>query len=247
MKMTVLEIVQNILSALDGDEVNSIGDTIESEQIAHEVRNTYYEHLNNFGIAGRNQLVQFDALNSYDDYPNVLKVVDTVDHFDWIKYNTNTVDDPEYKDVDYLEPKEFMDRVLMGASGTSITVKDIITQLPYKIVSDKAPEFWTTFDNEHIVFNSINRELDDTLQQSKLMAYGEVLPSFSLVDDFVPDMEAKMFSGFISEAKAACFVNYKGVSNAKEEQRARRQKVRYQANNSKRHNGSNYKINFGRS
>jgi len=40
-KMTVLEIVQDILNDIDGDEVNSIDDTLESEQVAQIVKSTY--------------------------------------------------------------------------------------------------------------------------------------------------------------------------------------------------------------
>jgi len=40
-KMTVLEIVQDILNDLDGDAVNSINDTVEALQIAQIVKTTF--------------------------------------------------------------------------------------------------------------------------------------------------------------------------------------------------------------
>jgi hypothetical protein len=40
-KKTLLELVQDILSDMDGDEVNSIDDTIESAQVAQIIRATY--------------------------------------------------------------------------------------------------------------------------------------------------------------------------------------------------------------
>ncbi len=48
MQMTLLELVQSIPSDLDSEDVNSISDTIEAEQIASVVRDTYYNI-----IAGR--------------------------------------------------------------------------------------------------------------------------------------------------------------------------------------------------
>lgn len=249
MKMTLLEMTQNILSAMDGDEVNSIGDTVESEQVALEIKNAYYANFTNFGIAPQYQIVQFDALQSPDDYPNVLKVKENTDHFEWIKYNTNTTADPEYVDMCYLEPKEFLDHVLTSSTdGTRITVKDKNTDLPYTIRSDQDPKYWTTFDNEHIVFDSINKTLDDTIQESKVMAYAEVIPVWTHSDTFVPDLEAKHFPLLLSSAKTAAFVNYKGVSNAKEETRERRQRVWLNANKPKRYNEhKKSKYNFGRS
>jgi len=246
MKMTLLEIVQNILSAMDAEEVNSIGDTIESQQVAEEVKTTYYANLSNFEVASRFQLVSLLASGDSTDHPNVLVCSDAIDHFEWIKYNTNTVADPSYTDVIYLEPKNFLDRIMMDGSGTRVTVKDISTDAPYTIRSDKAPDYWTTFDDENIVFDSYNSTLDTGLQESKVMAYAEVLPAWSATDAFIPDLLAKYFPLLLSEAKSSCFVNYKGVSNAKEEMRARQQRSRLQ-NNRRRYNGERINTNFGRS
>lgn len=41
MKRTLLQIVQNILSDMDSEDVNSISDSIEAEQIASVVRDVY--------------------------------------------------------------------------------------------------------------------------------------------------------------------------------------------------------------
>jgi hypothetical protein len=41
MKMTLLEMVQNILSDMDSEEINSLSDSNEAEQIAKVVENTY--------------------------------------------------------------------------------------------------------------------------------------------------------------------------------------------------------------
>jgi uncharacterized membrane protein len=42
MKMTLLEMVQNILSDMDSEEINSISDSNEAEQIAKVIENTYF-------------------------------------------------------------------------------------------------------------------------------------------------------------------------------------------------------------
>jgi hypothetical protein len=41
-KMTLLEIVQDVLNDMDSDEVNSISDTVEATQIANICRSVYY-------------------------------------------------------------------------------------------------------------------------------------------------------------------------------------------------------------
>ena len=50
-KLTVLEIVQNILSDLNSEEVNSISDTIEADQVAEIVKTTYLDLVpRDFGL-----------------------------------------------------------------------------------------------------------------------------------------------------------------------------------------------------
>lgn len=41
MRKTLLEMVQDILSEMDSDEVNSINDTVEAEQVATIIKNCY--------------------------------------------------------------------------------------------------------------------------------------------------------------------------------------------------------------
>lgn len=231
MKMTLLQMVQNILSAMDAEEVSSIGDTIESQQVAEEIKTTYYENFGNLEVANRFDIIQLEALADSTDRPNVLKIPEEVDHFEWIKYNKGTTGTPDYYDVCYLTQKEFLDYVFKNSAGSLDSVKlpgdDAV---PYQVRDDKHPDYYTIFDDVYVVFDSYNSSVDSTVQNSKSVAYAEVIPSWSATDTFIPDLEAKLFPWLLSEAKSMCFINYKGVSNAKEEQRSRRQRVQHQNN-----------------
>ena len=57
MKYTLLEIVQEILSDMDSDEVNSIDDTVESQQVASIVRSAYMALMSNRNWAHLRKLV----------------------------------------------------------------------------------------------------------------------------------------------------------------------------------------------
>lgn len=248
MKMTLLEMTQNILSAMDAEEVASISDTVESQQVAEEIKTTYYENLGSWEMGSRMEIVKLNASGDSTNHPNVLVVPDAIDHFKWIKYNNGTVAAPDYREVEYLPPEKFLEMVLQNTTQGNLTlVKDISTDLPYKILNDRHPVYWTTFDDENIVFDSFNSAVDSNLQEAKSMAYAEVWPTWTPTDAFTPDLPDRYFPMFLAEAKSACFINYKGVANSKEEQRSRRQKVTLQ-NNSHRYN--EYKAskrNFGRS
>lgn len=89
MKLTLLQLTQNILSAMDSDEVNSIGDSPEALQVANVIQTVYFNLVSRAGLPDQFQLFQLDS--SVDATKPVLMTKPAnVDKVDWIKYlNTN--------------------------------------------------------------------------------------------------------------------------------------------------------------
>jgi hypothetical protein len=90
---TLLDLVQIVLSSLNSDEVNSIGDTVESMQIANIIKTTYFNVITRAGLPDQNTLFQ---LNPSDDFsaPVLMYKPDNVSKLVWIKYfNTNVLGD----------------------------------------------------------------------------------------------------------------------------------------------------------
>jgi hypothetical protein len=50
MQSTVLELVQEILSEMGGDEINSISDTIEATDVATIMRRVYMEMVDEYSL-----------------------------------------------------------------------------------------------------------------------------------------------------------------------------------------------------
>lgn len=215
-KKTLLEMVQNILSAMDSDEVNSISDTVEAMQVAEEVKTTYEDLVSTLKIPERRSLIQLESLGD-TTRPNYLKIPDNVQYVHWLRYN----EEP----VAYKPPEEFINYVL--ETGGSVTVSDF-GGVSYNIENDLDPRYWTSFDDEYMVFSSFNQANESTLQESNTLAYADLLDPFQLSDDYIPNIDANLFPLLLSEAKASCFVNLKQVSNADVERKARRQLVRVQ-------------------
>lgn len=265
MQMTLLEMTQNILSAMDAEQVTSIEDTVESMQVAEEIKNTYYEILGNIEVKSRLKLTSLEDFTDLGvEYPHVLLIPDEVDKLKWIRYNVGTPDEPVWKEITYISPEEYLEIVLNNTSGETIPfgenggdgvrrVKDINSELQYIIVSNKDPDYWTTFDNTYVLFDSYNEDQHDGivyangLQADHSMIYAEVIPTFTMSDAFIPDLDDKFFPALLAEAKSACFVNYKGVANSKEEQRSRRQMVRHQNNRARYNERRESSVNYGRS
>lgn len=86
MKFTVLGLTQKILSAMDSDEVNSIGDTVESMQVADTIEMVYNDIVSNIELPEQYVLFQLDP--SLDpDKPTVLYIPDVIQNIEWLKYN----------------------------------------------------------------------------------------------------------------------------------------------------------------
>jgi hypothetical protein len=225
-KLTLLEMTQNILSSMDSDEVNSIGDTVESLQVAEEIRNTYFELSSALKIPSNQKLRTLEPLSD-PTRPNYLKIPEGVQSVEWIQYENSA---GVYQDVRYVSPEDFIRRTQWFTTNEPvIEVSDPeFINIKFRIRNNADPTVWTTFNNELIVFNSYNVALDSSLQESKSLCGAYETPNFVLSDDFIPELDIFRFPLLLATAKAACFVNFKQISNANEERRSRRQMVRAQ-------------------
>lgn len=210
-KMTLLSMVQNILSAMDSDAVNSISDTVESLQVAEEIIESYYElyaGLNKPSMEGIIELQPAGDLTS----PTKMSIPENVKSIKWIRYNGI--------DTAYVSPEEFL---------TNTTALADYSVGKFSVYSDRNPTIWTTFDNETIYFNGFNNELDSTLQGSKTLCWGQFDPVYEMSDNsYAPYLDGDQYPGLLAEAKSVCFANHKQVASSKDEQRSKRQRVRQQ-------------------
>lgn len=90
-KKTVLDIVQDVLSEMDSDEVNSISDTIEAEQVARIVRSVFYDIVEEMDISFKGQLIQLESAVEADK-PTLMKIPDDVSKVHWINYKKPITD-----------------------------------------------------------------------------------------------------------------------------------------------------------
>jgi hypothetical protein len=234
-KLTLIEIVQNILSAMNSDEVNSISDTVESMQVAEEVKTTFYELYGNRDLTTFDSLINLEGLSDTDT-PHLLSVPSNVSFIKWLKYRDfrNTSSDVVYNTLEYLEPEEFIQRIVEQAdpaSNKNVTLT-ATSSVTFPINKAKAPEFYTVFDDDQtLVLDSYDETYENTLTGASSLAWGTLFKTFELDDDFIPPIDAGLFPHFLAEAKSACFINIKESANSKEEMRARRQLIRSQTRN----------------
>ncbi len=225
-KMTLIDMTQNILSAMDSDYANSIGDSVEADQIATVIRETYYDLINNIlDLPEHKEIISLTGLADAA-HPNYLQLPAIVKSIDIFRYDkqTTTDTDIQYKDICFLEPLVFQNRFNgRNESDSNVVAISDFNAGSLLIVNDKHPDFWTSFDDLYIACDSFDNTIDSTLQNSKTFCYGLTEPGWTHDDTFIPDLDTDKFPLLLEEAKSTCFVNFKQVTNVKSERKARRQ------------------------
>lgn len=219
MKKSLLQITQQILSDMDAEEVNSLSDSVEAMQVATIVEEVYYGLIATRTIPEHAQLLKLTSLSD-TEYPTHFTYPDNVKEINYIWYQDS---DGNYREIDFVEPLDFIWR-LDNVQTNYVAVKDKEAGTTLRISNDKQPQWFTSFDDFHIVMDSYEADIDTTLQESKTRAYGTKYPTFSKTDEYVPDIDATMFPYLIAEASSTAQSLLKGGADQKTEQRARRQK-----------------------
>lgn len=225
MKRTLLDIVQEILSDLDSDEVDSITDTVESEQIATIVKATYYSMISNRLWPHLRRSIQID---SYSDVtkPTHMKIQDEIKELCFINYNKAKLGDVDkkYESLTYLQPDQFIHKTNQEKSSQAnvLTVVDP-GGIDLLIRNDKAPTYFTSFDDSTIILDSFDSEVDTTTQNSKVQAQAYVIPAWTHDDTFIPDLPDDAFTALTEEAKSRASARLKQMPDQKAEQESTRQ------------------------
>lgn len=225
MKMTLLDIVQDILNDLDSDEVNSIDDTIESMQVAQIVKTTYYAMMSNRNWPHLRKLIQTTNTSS-SSRPTHLILPENVKELVAINYDIKGLSDTrrKYKEMKFLEPDAFLRKTNMrnnDASDVIVVVDNTGVELLIK--NNKAPEYFTSFDDRSMVFDSYDASQYTTLISSNVQAFAYVMPDWEMVDTFIPDLPDEAFIALVEESKSRASAKLKQMSDAYSDEEASRQ------------------------
>lgn len=138
---------------------------------------------------------------------------------------------PGYQYVTMLPVKQFLDYInRFDPSETdveSFQFTDSSNAYPgtftflYKTLQQ--PTYCCILSNYYVIFDSYDSTQDSTLQASKTLCFGQVIPVFQMVDSFTPDLDNRQFQLLLNEAKSLAFYELKQQPHAKAEQEAKRQ------------------------
>jgi len=227
MRYTLLEITQDILSSMDSDEVNSISDTVESDQVVTIIKTAYDDIVSRSGLAAQKILFNLTASGN-NAKPVLMTRPSNVINVDWVQYNTIQVGDtdPNWVDIRYLPIHDFMfmsNQLLPSATDVdsfSHTVNGFTFTFNYR--NNRGPCYFTTFDDNSLVFDAFDSAVDTTLQSSKTLCSGTRDFTFTKDDNWTPELPPDKFALLLSEAKSLAWSELKQTPHQKAEQAARR-------------------------
>lgn len=218
--------VQNILSSLDGDEVNSISDTTEAKQVAEIIRTTYFNIVARANLPEHTKLFGLTASGD-NDLPVLMYRPDEVANIEWIKYNVSEEIDastyPEFRYVTILPHDQFLDMVQRFSTDDAAVETFELNNKRYFFKNDTQPTYCTILEDYQIIFDSYNSDVDTTLQESKTLCLGQVIPTFTMSDTFIPDLNDRQFPLLLAEAKSVAFLEMKQMDNPQAVLESRRQ------------------------
>lgn len=224
-KKTLLEIVQDIMSDMDSDNVNSISDTDEATQVAQIVKSTYDAMIANRNWPHTKRLISLQASTDLT-LPTHMTITDDIKELISIYYDKHKQGETQlkYQEVKWMEPDDFLyyTNQRNSTSSTVLTVTDT-SGIQLLIYNNIAPTYYTSFNDQAIVFDSYDSAIDSTLQTSKTQARAYVIPSFSLSNTVIPDLPLEAFPSLIEEAKSKAQFKLHQMTDSKAEQESKRQ------------------------
>lgn len=225
MKLSLLEITQDVMNEIDAEEVNSINDTIESQQVAAIIRSCFLELTSNRNWPQQRKLIQLEGLADLTK-PNYLKAPDALKELKFFNYECHKDGETKevWKEIKYKEPDSFLRYVSGRNSDNSNIIK--VTDFggsDLLIVNDMAPQYWTSFDDKYIVTDSYDVAVDDTLHQLKTQCLAYLSPVWVHEDDAIPDLPDEAFALLVAESKSTASLALKQTADQKSEQKAARQ------------------------
>lgn len=229
MKYTLLEMTQNILSSMNADEVNSISDNAESEQVALICKTVFYDMASELNLPEHNTVFELQASGD-NTKPTIMYRPDTAHGIQWVKYNSFTSDftNDNFRFLTYVPIDKFFDIIhqYQVSDANVVTFNHTVggDSITFYCRNDHAPCYYSTFDDNTVVFDSYDAEVDTTLQKTKTLCFGSKSEIFTMDDTFVAPFDEQVFALYYNECKALAWAELKETIHNKAEQAIKRQR-----------------------
>jgi len=254
MKTNLRDLVKQTLSRMNSDSVVNIDDTEESRQIALICRHVYeeLEVIRKWGH--KTELVEIEenagerlSLIIPDDVARVFKVQYKI---------TDASGGTCNRDLTYIRPDEWLDKVQCNDSTDDNMQSLFITQsenpgayfVQFYAPNNKDPEYWTSIDDEYLVFDSYNVDVDTGgIDPDKTIVLGQKLWSFDETDDTqvieIPSSDWPLYRNMVL---SRAYLEIKQTNHPGADAVVRRMMIRAQNSENHRTDRGQRGVNYGR-
>ena len=246
-KMTILDMVQDIMNDIDGEFVNSIDDTEEAMQVAQIIRSTYNAMMSNRNWAHTRHPLQLTPTTNLAQ-PTHVVVPDKVKELYFVNYDISTAEaaNSSYQEMKYKEPDTFL-RLTNEYNTSEGTVTQVTDDsgITIQVLNNTAPSFYTSFDDRTLVFNAYDSEVESNITSNRMQAMAYMMPDLIIEDNSIPDLPDDAFALLVESVKSKASWKLRQVADPAAQAEAKRQ-VKWLARNHRRiHKGIKYP-NYGR-
>lgn len=240
--LTLLEMVQDILNDTNSDQVNSINSTPEALQVANIIKTTFFEMSATRNWPQQKRSFVLDALAD-SNKPTHMKLPALVKELITVRYDKrrNPADRKMVEDVTYLNPEDFL-HMTNSRNETSANV-DLVTDfggIQFKIRKDVPANYWTTFDDSYIIFDSYDNTVEATMQSSNSQCLGYFNFTFTLSNSFTPSIPDEAFPLLLAKSKSKAFKILRQEVNELVEAEAQKQDTYLSRKSWRAHGGTKF-------
>ena len=224
-KRTLLDMVQEILNDMDGDEVNSIDDTIEAQQVASIIKSTYLAMMSNRNWPHLRKSISLTPTTDLAQ-PTHMSVDDDIKELSFINYDCrkSVSDRSKWIAMKWKDPDDFL--AMTNSYNELNDNGDVINDdsgIDISIMNDRHPTCYTSFNDRTLIFNSYDSSRESNLQETYIQSMAYVMPSWNSYDDYVPDLPDEAFTALVEEAKSKCSMKLRQMADSKADEESKRQ------------------------
>lgn len=223
-KYTLLKMVQLVGAAINSDEIDSLGETRE----ANDIQTILEQALNDLTTRRaweflRDQIMPLDAGTTVAS----LVIPDGVTDLQEVRYSSARVlgDPKQHRVMRYITPAEFLDMSNRHSPSAS-NVEEITGPggILLYVKNDTPPSVYTTFDESELFFDSYNAETDPTgLDVANSIIIATVSITTASADPtWVAPIPERMFQVWLYESYAMASNQLRQFDNPRYERMARR-------------------------
>ena len=207
-----LKTVQHVLGAMESNNVNTVGATLESVEVLRIMEEVYFELMAYGEWPHLDELRQLESIAD-TSRPVYLRIPDAVATVQSFKYDMEL--------VEYLEPSKFLEMSHnLSADADNVEELSGLNSVQLLIVNNESPTYWTSFDDEHIVCNSYDKNKSAILESIKTLIHCKTTPSWVATDEAIPDIPVEMFPTYLAKVKARAFMQLKREQSVPDERQA---------------------------